>query len=105
MPVSIWPFFLRSPSSVSDACENLRDREADVSDIVAYGAELLLDESSFPEAKEGTALVGPQVLVNVDHCKSLDSNEMGSADRGRSDGPHDGGDLRPDYRHHEGRER
>lgn len=36
---------------------------------VAAGAKLVLDESTFPEAKEGTALVGPQVLTNVDHSE------------------------------------
>ena len=37
--------------------------------LVAAGAQVLLDESSFPEAKEGSTLVGPQVLVNVDHSE------------------------------------
>jgi acyl-CoA reductase-like NAD-dependent aldehyde dehydrogenase len=36
---------------------------------VAAGAELVLDESAFPGAKEGTTLVGPHVLVKVDHCE------------------------------------
>jgi hypothetical protein len=36
---------------------------------VAAGAKLVLDESAFPDAKEGTALVGPQVLTNVDHSE------------------------------------
>jgi len=39
---------------------------------VAAGAELLVGESEFPEAKEGTTVVGPQVLVNVDHCECGD---------------------------------
>lgn len=38
---------------------------------VAAGAKLVLDESAFPEAKESTALVGPQVLTNVDHSELL----------------------------------
>jgi len=42
-----------------------------VRDAVAAGAELVLAESAFPEAKEGTTLVGPQVLVNVDHTMSV----------------------------------
>jgi len=42
-----------------------------VKDAVAAGAELVLDESAFPEAKEGTTLVGPQVLVNVDHTMEV----------------------------------
>jgi hypothetical protein len=38
---------------------------------VAAGATAVLDETSFPEAKDGTALLGPTVLVNVDHSKCL----------------------------------
>jgi hypothetical protein len=37
--------------------------------IVSAGAKAVVDESAFPEAKEGTALVGPTVLVNVDHSE------------------------------------
>jgi pseudouridine-5'-phosphate glycosidase len=37
--------------------------------VVAAGAQAILDESAFPEAKEGTSLVGPVVLVNVDHSE------------------------------------
>lgn len=37
--------------------------------VVSAGAELLLGEDAFEGAKEGTTLVGPSVLVNVDHCK------------------------------------
>lgn len=33
----------------------------------------MLDESFFQEAKEGTAMVGPTVLTNVDHCKPFDN--------------------------------
>lgn len=40
---------------------------------VSAGAQVVLDESFFPEAKEGTAMVGPTVLTNVDHCKSFDN--------------------------------
>ncbi|CAD6566496.1 MAG: hypothetical protein TREMPRED_002660 [Tremellales sp. Tagirdzhanova-0007] len=36
-----------------------------VKDAIASGAQVLLDEAAFPEAKEGTTLVGPQVLVNT----------------------------------------
>nr|ODN95545.1 aldehyde dehydrogenase [Cryptococcus depauperatus CBS 7855] len=42
-----------------------------VKDAVALGAQIVLDESFFPKAKEGTALVGPIVLTNVNHCKSI----------------------------------
>lgn len=40
-----------------------------VKDAVDAGAELILGESAFEGAKEGTTLVGPQVLVNVDHSE------------------------------------
>ena len=36
---------------------------------VEAGAKALVDESAFPAAKEGTALVGPTVLVDVNHCE------------------------------------
>ncbi|ORY34867.1 putative aldehyde dehydrogenase [Naematelia encephala] len=42
-----------------------------VKDAVAAGAKLVLDESAFPQAKEGTTLVGPQVLVDVDHTMEV----------------------------------
>ncbi|RSH93446.1 hypothetical protein EHS25_007802 [Saitozyma podzolica] len=42
-----------------------------VKDAVAAGAQLVLDESAFPGAKEGTTLVGPQVLTNVDHTMEI----------------------------------
>ena len=48
---------------------------------VAAGAQLVVDESHFPEAKEGTALVGPQVLTNVDHSMSASRPEELEADR------------------------
>ncbi|WWD20150.1 hypothetical protein CI109_104626 [Kwoniella shandongensis] len=46
-----------------------------VSDAVAAGAKLVLDESSFPEAKEGTAMVGPAVLVDVNHSMEIMNEE------------------------------
>lgn len=46
-----------------------------VSDAVAAGAKLVLSESEFPGAKEGTTLVGPQVLVNVDHTMDIMKEE------------------------------
>jgi acyl-CoA reductase-like NAD-dependent aldehyde dehydrogenase len=46
-----------------------------VADAVAAGATLLVAESEFPGAKEGTTLVGPQVLVNVDHSMALMTEE------------------------------
>lgn len=46
-----------------------------VADAVAAGAKLLVAESDFPGAKEGTTLVGPQVLVNVDHTMDVMKEE------------------------------
>lgn len=46
-----------------------------VADAVAAGAELALAESEFPGAKEGTTLVGPQVLVKVDHTMDIMTEE------------------------------
>lgn len=40
---------------------------AEVAAACAQGATALIPESLFPEAKEGTAYVAPQVLVNVTH--------------------------------------
>ncbi|KAL7424871.1 hypothetical protein Q5752_000557 [Cryptotrichosporon argae] len=54
------------------AAERIRKQ---VKDAVAAGAELILGESEFPEAKEGTTLVGPQVLVNVDHTMDIMKEE------------------------------
>ena len=47
---------------------------------VDAGAKLALAESEFPEAKEGTTLVGPQVLVDVDHSESMNLSISSSAD-------------------------
>ncbi|WVR08209.1 hypothetical protein IAU60_005256 [Kwoniella sp. DSM 27419] len=46
-----------------------------VKDAVAAGAQVVLDESHFPEAKEGTAVVGPTVLTNVDHSMEIMTEE------------------------------
>ncbi|OXC68733.1 hypothetical protein AYX13_02657 [Cryptococcus neoformans] len=46
-----------------------------VKDAIAAGAQVALDESFFPEAKEGTALVGPTVLTNVDHSMEIMNEE------------------------------
>lgn len=37
--------------------------------IVAAGAQVVVAESEFPESKEGTSLIGPVVLTNVDHSE------------------------------------
>ena len=71
-----------------------------VQDAVAAGAQLVLDESHFPEAKEGSTLVGPQVLVNVDHSESSHTGRHVSR-LTSSDGDHDGRDVRTGYRDHE----
>lgn len=46
-----------------------------VSSSVAKGAKALIPESHFPEAKEGTPYVAPQVLVDVDHSMDVMSVE------------------------------
>ncbi|WVQ66337.1 uncharacterized protein L199_004516 [Kwoniella botswanensis] len=46
-----------------------------VKDAVEAGAQIMLDESHFPEAKEGTSLVGPTVLINVNHSMELMNEE------------------------------
>ncbi|KAL7411782.1 aldehyde dehydrogenase [Mrakia frigida] len=48
---------------------------AQVASAVAAGATPLIDESLFPEAKEGTTYLAPQVLVNVDHSMEVMSEE------------------------------
>lgn len=42
---------------------------------VSKGAKALIPESDFPEAKEGTTYVAPQVLVNVTHEMKVMSEE------------------------------
>ena len=69
--------------------------------IVDAGAQLALSESEFPEAKEGTTLVGPQVLVNVDHSKLVPSRACSQAND--SNGCHDGGDVWSCRWYYEGR--
>ncbi|BGP21896.1 hypothetical protein JCM10295v2_000773 [Rhodotorula toruloides] len=46
-----------------------------VSEAVSKGARALISESHFPEAKEGTTYVAPQVLVDVDHSMKVMSEE------------------------------
>ncbi|WVF68596.1 hypothetical protein IAT40_003365 [Kwoniella sp. CBS 6097] len=46
-----------------------------VKDAIAAGAQVVVDESHFSEAKEGTALVGPTVLSNVDHNMEIMTEE------------------------------
>ncbi|GAA5922223.1 aldehyde dehydrogenase family protein [Sporobolomyces koalae] len=46
-----------------------------VKEAVSKGAHALIDESDFPEAKEGTTYVAPQVLINVDHSMKVMSEE------------------------------
>ncbi|KLT39977.1 aldehyde dehydrogenase [Cutaneotrichosporon oleaginosum] len=46
-----------------------------VADAVAAGATLLVGEAEFAGAKEGTTLVGPQVLTNVDHSMEVMTEE------------------------------
>jgi len=42
-----------------------------IKDAVAAGAKALIDESLFPEAKENSNYLAPQVLVNVDHTMDV----------------------------------
>ncbi|KAJ1559606.1 hypothetical protein HK405_009982 [Cladochytrium tenue] len=46
-----------------------------VQDAISKGAKPLIDESLFPAAKEGTAFVAPQILVNVDHSMRIMTEE------------------------------
>lgn len=46
-----------------------REGVYELTSAVDAGATAVLDESAFPEAKEGTALLGPTVLTNVDHSE------------------------------------
>ncbi|BGP67503.1 hypothetical protein NBRC10513v2_000823 [Rhodotorula toruloides] len=46
-----------------------------VSEAVSKGARALIPESHFPEAKEGTTYVAPQVLVDVDPSMKVMSEE------------------------------
>lgn len=48
---------------------------AQVADALKAGARTVVDESQFAAAKEGTAYVGPQVLVDVDHSMDIMSEE------------------------------
>ncbi len=46
-----------------------------VKDAVAAGAKALIDPANFPEDKEGTPYLAPQVLVNVDHSMRVMTEE------------------------------
>ena len=48
---------------------------AQVADAVKAGARTLIDESKFAAAKEGSAYVAPQVLVDVNHSMDIMSEE------------------------------
>ena len=76
-----------------------------VKDAVKAGAEMVLDETHFPNAKDGTTLVGPQVLVNVNHGKPLRVSRMIFRSSTNRHGRDDGGDLWASRGHHEGRVR
>jgi acyl-CoA reductase-like NAD-dependent aldehyde dehydrogenase len=56
------------PMVRTDAAEFVRKQ---VSDAVRAGARALIDPSLFPEAKEGTPYLEPQVLVDVDHSMDI----------------------------------
>lgn len=42
-----------------------------IKEALSKGAKALIDETKFPEAKEGTPYLAPQVLVDVDHSMSV----------------------------------
>ncbi|KAK4687111.1 hypothetical protein P7C73_g2999, partial [Tremellales sp. Uapishka_1] len=46
-----------------------------IKEALDAGAQAVLDESHFPEAKEGTSLLGPTVLINVDHSMDVMKEE------------------------------
>ncbi|KAI9298819.1 aldehyde dehydrogenase [Neoconidiobolus thromboides FSU 785] len=46
-----------------------------VKEAVSQGAKALIDENLFPNAKEGTNYVAPQVLINVNHNMSIMKDE------------------------------
>jgi len=46
-----------------------------IKEAVKYGAKALIDEKLFPNSKEGTPYLAPQVLVNVDHSMSVMNEE------------------------------
>jgi acyl-CoA reductase-like NAD-dependent aldehyde dehydrogenase len=46
-----------------------------IDEALQKGARALIDRKAFPAAKEGTAYVAPQVLVDVDHGMALMSEE------------------------------
>lgn len=44
---------------------------AHIAEAVSKGAKALIAEGDFPNAKEGTTYVAPQVLVDVDHSMKV----------------------------------
>ena len=48
----------------ASAAQHVRDQ---ISEAVARGARALIDPRAFPESREGTPYLAPQILVNVDH--------------------------------------
>ncbi|KAL1408214.1 hypothetical protein Q8F55_005019 [Vanrija albida] len=46
-----------------------------IADAIAKGATAVVSEADFPGAKEGTTLVGPTVLINVDHSMDVMTEE------------------------------
>jgi acyl-CoA reductase-like NAD-dependent aldehyde dehydrogenase len=48
---------------------------SEIKDAITKGASLIIDESRFPNSKEGTPYLAPQALINVDHSMSLMTEE------------------------------
>ena len=60
------------PMVRSSAADFVRE---EIQKAVNQGAKALIDESIFPESKETTPYLAPQVLVNVDHSMSIMTEE------------------------------
>jgi acyl-CoA reductase-like NAD-dependent aldehyde dehydrogenase len=55
-----------------DAADHVRRQ---VAEAVTQGAKTLIDAADFPAARDGTAYLAPQVLVNVDHRMQIMTEE------------------------------
>jgi acyl-CoA reductase-like NAD-dependent aldehyde dehydrogenase len=60
------------PMVRTEAAESVRDQ---VREAVLAGAKALIDGKSFPESRDGTPYLAPQVLIDVDHSMRIMSEE------------------------------
>ena len=60
------------PMVRTDAAVNVREQ---VREALAQGAHALIDPADFPQERDGTPYVAPQVLVNVDHRMRIMTEE------------------------------